>query len=474
MELSEVGIIDLLRKHYSGVPENDLYEMLKDMIKKGADVNSEENLGVKPLHFAALQSLPQIVQLLIENNADLNDQGNLCIRTPLQCAIEAKNLEIVVMLLYSGAEVSLVEFFDMTPLMYALYLNATNIAEVLLDFEDLSYVSENGDTALYMALTNRNRLAIKMIEMGADVNFVNSANLRFFELGNMDFSAVSLASMYHSAEVFKLIWPLCDYEIITKFSASCLLTYIQYCNFDNNEWIECLYLMLDSRIGAELVDQAIFCLNLFDNIPNNSLLSNLFKKFKERGICKNDRLRIMYLLLSLGVETSIQDFAYVHKTFGFNEELRALIDVGEYNLEYDLNLNNVIVTYILNFEKDPLIVYEVLELKILPALLIFGNEGIRSILNVLQYFSLPYKINRNLLELCEDCKNRYKKKLYNKLDEWPQLPSLTEMCRNTIRGMIKTSCDKKKPYKFFDMLNYMNLPPLIEDIICFRVPIYKL
>ena len=46
--------------------------ILDCLIKNNADVNSQDDKGITPLHLASMFSLPEVVDFLIKNNANIS------------------------------------------------------------------------------------------------------------------------------------------------------------------------------------------------------------------------------------------------------------------------------------------------------------------------------------------------------------------------------------------------------------------
>ncbi|MCS7244590.1 MAG: ankyrin repeat domain-containing protein [candidate division WOR-3 bacterium] len=75
---------------------------VKDLIKKGADINSKNEYGKTPLHIAVENNYEDIVKVLLENKADVNIKDNNG-NTPLHIAVMKGNEYIIKELLKNGA-----------------------------------------------------------------------------------------------------------------------------------------------------------------------------------------------------------------------------------------------------------------------------------------------------------------------------------------------------------------------------------
>ena len=107
-----------------------------------------------PLKTAIEGGFVDIVRFLVKNGANINrtNEGGV---TPLQTAIRWGNLETVKFLLAAGAEVNVRDAYGFTPLMYAASGNKPEAAGLLLDKgADPQIKNNRGQTA--MDLVSRN------------------------------------------------------------------------------------------------------------------------------------------------------------------------------------------------------------------------------------------------------------------------------------------------------------------------------
>ncbi len=132
------------------------------LLDAGADANARGATGFTPLMGAAMTGNVDLAQVLLDAGADVNAVSNesngevthgpiaIGYMTPLHFAAQ-KNLEIVKLLLESGAKVNVRDVRGMTPLMIAVSLDSADpeIIRVLLNAgSDPSIASKDGETTL--------------------------------------------------------------------------------------------------------------------------------------------------------------------------------------------------------------------------------------------------------------------------------------------------------------------------------------
>jgi len=157
----------------------------KLLIEKGK-VDTLNNNYITALHLAAKNGHLEIVKLLIENGADVNVIG-LYVNTAIYSALERGHLEIVKLLIDNGANVNALNTKVGNPHPHETVLNLAvrqknpEIVSLLLNSADVI----NKNTSLHLAAENGHLEIIRLlIDNGADVNSLNTSNKRAITLSN--------------------------------------------------------------------------------------------------------------------------------------------------------------------------------------------------------------------------------------------------------------------------------------------------
>ncbi|KAK6983594.1 ankyrin repeat and KH domain-containing protein 1 [Biomphalaria glabrata] len=155
----------------------DEYDCAETLLEYGADVNVRCRDGRTPLHRALNNS--RLVKLFLKSQANVNAEdssGN----TPLMLSVKERCFKCVVKLLIAfGADVNHKDRSGKSPLWLAAENEETTILPLLLDANaDLDQDNQRQKSVLSMLLNHSflseeiQRTAIKLIEHGADADFV--------------------------------------------------------------------------------------------------------------------------------------------------------------------------------------------------------------------------------------------------------------------------------------------------------------
>jgi len=195
-------------------------EIVKILLDNGADVNENNTFyQTSPMLIAAEKRTTRdeqgnyteiVTKILLDNGADVNEDDTFYQMSPMLIASEKGNAEIVKLLLKKNANVnthtSLVGF---TPLMKAVEYNHTEVVKLLLDSgaEVNAKTQDYDTTALILAAQRGYEDIVRMLlEKGADVNIksfeyfvmknikdVTFPEIAYRSLGNKDYTALKAA-----------------------------------------------------------------------------------------------------------------------------------------------------------------------------------------------------------------------------------------------------------------------------------------
>ncbi|MEM4137926.1 MAG: ankyrin repeat domain-containing protein, partial [Candidatus Anstonellaceae archaeon] len=80
-------------------------QQVKQLIEKGANINSTDKYGYTPLHFAAKSGNTKVAEFLIKSGSDVNAK-NKDGYTPLHFAAQSGNIELAEFLIKSGSDIN--------------------------------------------------------------------------------------------------------------------------------------------------------------------------------------------------------------------------------------------------------------------------------------------------------------------------------------------------------------------------------
>ncbi|KAI4261765.1 MAG: hypothetical protein L6R42_003040 [Xanthoria sp. 1 TBL-2021] len=130
----------------------------KDLLRKGADVDTQDSRGFTPLLVAVREQNFELANLLLSYKADVNGRVRSTLTstpfTPLALAVDRRSVAIINLLLDHGADINQPYSRQMTPLHYAVLYKDIDVINTLLDrgAEISAESSLNPPTALGMAI----------------------------------------------------------------------------------------------------------------------------------------------------------------------------------------------------------------------------------------------------------------------------------------------------------------------------------
>ena len=141
------------------------------LIEKGADIEAKDDDGINALVYASTYNNEEMVKFLLEKGADANtvceieNEHTDIASTPLMNAAYRGNTNIINMLLENGADINYTTDFGMTALMMAASFNQFEAAKVLLENNaDTSITDEYGRTALDLAKLEDYKDIVELLE----------------------------------------------------------------------------------------------------------------------------------------------------------------------------------------------------------------------------------------------------------------------------------------------------------------------
>lgn len=131
-------------------------------------VDQLNSKGFSKLHYAAMGGDLQRVKELIAAGADVGIQQGTYHGQPLQYASAKGHIEVVRLLLESGAETDSLDKRELTPLMWAAWGSHADVVKLLIEHKaDINAVTEDGMTPLAFARSAKCRPIIEHL-MGLD------------------------------------------------------------------------------------------------------------------------------------------------------------------------------------------------------------------------------------------------------------------------------------------------------------------
>ena len=128
------------------------------LIAKGAKLDIQDNIGMMPLHCAAIHGNQTMVQILLKAGANINALDTRGY-TALHCAILAGNTAIAKDLINSGSDLNTVDNDGNTPIVLAAKFMHKEIMQALIEKgAKFSAQNQNGLTVLDALQTSNDKL----------------------------------------------------------------------------------------------------------------------------------------------------------------------------------------------------------------------------------------------------------------------------------------------------------------------------
>lgn len=180
---------------------NDEYELALVLARYGNNNTACDADGLQALHFAASSEMPDLVDILLERNVDINCRVGLGL-TPLHVAVIHDQLEMVKLLHQRGARMNdLAGEQNCSPFTYSLMLNRTKIANYFLDSVIAEHEINITMQDFYFALCEKNNYAVRKI-ISYNLDFQSYA---LTEYGELELAAIDAAVLFNNQKNIKLL-----------------------------------------------------------------------------------------------------------------------------------------------------------------------------------------------------------------------------------------------------------------------------
>lgn len=123
---------DIMAIHSRRHPTKAITRSCNCHFEEGAKANAQGGLYGHALQAASRGGHSEIVQLLLDNGANVNTRNGADRMTPLHIAIEKSRCNVLELLLQSNAPPNTMDLFNRTPLHLAVYSCDLNAAENLV------------------------------------------------------------------------------------------------------------------------------------------------------------------------------------------------------------------------------------------------------------------------------------------------------------------------------------------------------
>ncbi|GBL81153.1 Serine/threonine-protein phosphatase 6 regulatory ankyrin repeat subunit B [Araneus ventricosus] len=155
-ELKSINIHDKANDGFSLLhiaADSGHLNIIKHLIEKGADINSENDAGTKPIHFAAREGYKDIVQFLL----DLDPTGKHLTavgQTPVHYSVLGGHIDILQFLIDRKFDINASSRKGVLPIHIAVFKNNENILKILLNQGAFYNAIFDGLTPLKIAQEN--------------------------------------------------------------------------------------------------------------------------------------------------------------------------------------------------------------------------------------------------------------------------------------------------------------------------------
>ena len=146
---------------------------VKNLLKKGVDINERDNFGRTSLIYAALNGQDRIINLLLESHADIHAKDHFD-QTAFIAAVNRGHVNTVEILLKNGANSSAPNGEGVPPVLIALGREDFEMVDLLLKYGiEINSIDERGRTVLQRIIeSNDTELVQTVLRRGVDERYI--------------------------------------------------------------------------------------------------------------------------------------------------------------------------------------------------------------------------------------------------------------------------------------------------------------
>lgn len=458
----------------------ELSDLALRLIERGCNVDTGDADGTTALMYACMGGAPVEVPLeILKKGVDVNQQDDE-LYTALHHACPELTLEILDLLLFYGADPSIRNDMNETVFMSLLRTDYREDGEdivscqfYLMDFEEsMNEVNTLGGSTLFIAIQYETHSLVleEIIKRGADVNY-------YFK----DYSTLRLALKTEDADAFNQIWPKFDYAYVYSCVSRPLLCEFFH-NLDRQDWFFCFHTVCESRFMEHAVQHYDTVADYGDLRP---IVSGVIKAFSKRTYTEDEFFPYVCLVLSLGGTVSLEDLEAAYVYVGDNS----------LTLNFLLNVDTNIKLYETIYISHPYIMLNVTlhpddvmdnfefqlthsrrlakQLKFLPKLFQFctPTDRFMDTLHAMYLISAFHTDSELALSLYGAYRSFWESLNANMC----AIPSLLELSRNAARQFL---CQKFHVTDYSEYYNVVTrivqIPREVVDILLFKKAIYNI
>ena len=173
IELAVIGvnIYLYLSKNIAEVAFLEDWDRVERMINNDADLNAKTEEGYTALMIACDYEKEEIVELLIEGGANVNE-GTIGSYPPppIIFAVTKGNIEITKLLIINGADVNKTNNSSLSPLMIAILRDYSELTELIYaNIDDFNYTNEE-ELVIYSYIGDLDRVKELVLDKNTDPN----------------------------------------------------------------------------------------------------------------------------------------------------------------------------------------------------------------------------------------------------------------------------------------------------------------